>query len=846
MSSSKASQSYIVCGEPVTNISMLSRSVRPGSKLPERSNATPTRSAAPARNITGGPSDPVLFMRNLHFLKLDVLPDWPGITTSTFSAAKDTAAPQKDRIKAAEWVLFRLLWLLDIKEAKRLQPLFPPRDVLQSVKLRAAYLVTLTELKRTGVLSRDCILRKSVLEECKGDRFEELLFLFSTAVLKAVVHARDIKAGNFRPMARRLATATSIDNHDPKLVQVLQIAHEASLRYSLAARERQRQQWLSYCSLLDQSERQLKEREDKARMVLDDKRYLAEDMELLRGNLQAECSGDVGWLDILLGVDDRPLVPVTIPAAEPVLSVEPSSKSQDTLLAVLLRRVTEQEDRLDDWMSFQKDLSRRNHDMIVLKSPSKTLRKSPQKYQLVSPVKAATRSPLKAPVKSPVKQNDSVSLLTAGKSILSAKDMVTSVSKASPLRSLSKSTRERSAPGSSSALHGADFSTPTAPSTPSPATSTVPFPAHRDGPSPFKIPPRATATTSSSTSTSPARSRAPTYTSLASHSSERLADPSTPSRDRGISLTERARETLTLAFAASTSRRLLASGAMAPDETPGLLGLGIELVDPAGAVQADERSPVHTSVPVLPTPPSGVALKALATPLEACSGSRAHSLVEEAPQGVRQVLSNQMTAAAAWPPNPFLEDVPAAEATVERDICTSDTDMRAVMQTERALPHMSEHLGAGTDTSAAEAPPERPALAPVVAGCDTLEEPTAEPGRIPSPLATPRLPTSHMATASPTRGTPTATMSPKARKPPASASSPKHARATPTPAARPRTPTEALFADCESVFKTRRKLRLSPPLPPLPPLASVGGAGERAGDLHGTTEADAGASDGRA
>lgn len=821
---------------------MLSRSVRPGSKLPERSHATPTRNAPPSRDRTDGPSDRVLFMRNMHFLELDVLPDWPGITITTFSATKDVNVPQKDRIKAAEWVLFRLFWLLDVKEAKRLQSLFPARDVAQSVKLRAAYLVALTELKRTGVLSRDCILRKSVFDECKGDRFEELLFTFSTAVLRAVVLARDLKAGDRLPQVRRLATAASIHNRDAQLVQVLQIAHEASLRSGLAARERQRQEWSSYCCLLDQSERLLKEREDKARMVLDDKRYPVGDMELLRRNLQAECYGDAGWLDVLLGLDDKPVVPVAIPPAEaePEGTAELSGKSQDTLLAVLQRRVTEQEDRLNDCMSFQKDLARTNEDIVALKSPSKTPRKSPQKYHLVSPVKAAARSPLKAPPKSPLKQNDSVSLVTAVKPTLSMKDIMTSPSREPPLHGLSKSTRERGAPNSSSPLHGAEFSTPTAPFTPSSATNTVPFPPHRDAQSPFKVPTRtiatATTTSSSSTNTSPARSRAPTNTSAASHSSEQPTDPSTPSRDRGISLTERARETLTLAFAASSSRRLLAPGAMAPDETLGLVGLGIDLVDPTKVIHEDERRPAQTSAPALAMPSTKVTPEALAAPLAASSSSMSRPFRQDPPQGVREALHHhQTTAAAAWPPNPFLEDVPAAEPPSKKAVYNSDIEIRASVQTDWSSPHTTEHRGAETQAPIAEATTEQ---APVMAASAPPEEAMAKTEPTPSLPATPRLHAAHT-TVSPICGTPTATSSPKARKPAASASPTKHARATPL-AARPRTPTEALFADCESVFKTRRKLRVSPPP------RSTGEVSERAGDDDGaTTAADAGACDGR-
>ena len=52
------------------------------------------------------------------------------------------------------------------------------------MNLRAALFRVLSDLKKNGDLGRESILRKSMLDDCKGDKFDELLALFSTAVLR--------------------------------------------------------------------------------------------------------------------------------------------------------------------------------------------------------------------------------------------------------------------------------------------------------------------------------------------------------------------------------------------------------------------------------------------------------------------------------------------------------------------------------------------------------------------------------------------------------------------------------------------------------------------------------------
>lgn len=58
-----------------------------------------------------------LLATNLRLLNLDLLEDWPTITSKTFST-KDAQQNQKQRIRCTEWALFRLFELWDPQETR--------------------------------------------------------------------------------------------------------------------------------------------------------------------------------------------------------------------------------------------------------------------------------------------------------------------------------------------------------------------------------------------------------------------------------------------------------------------------------------------------------------------------------------------------------------------------------------------------------------------------------------------------------------------------------------------------------------------------------------------------------
>ncbi|EAW14030.1 uncharacterized protein ACLA_070630 [Aspergillus clavatus NRRL 1] len=165
-----------------------------------------------------------VFIRNLKLLQLDLQPDWPDITTHSLSPSSQN---QRQRIKAVEWALYHLVALWDLKTAQdKLRPFFPPLEPLQSVNLRAALSRVLTDLKKNGDLGRETIFRKSMLDDCKGDKFDELLAVFSTAVLRKVLNS---SVDGWPNRATRLSMAKAITPDDYQLMVPLILAHRGSL-----------------------------------------------------------------------------------------------------------------------------------------------------------------------------------------------------------------------------------------------------------------------------------------------------------------------------------------------------------------------------------------------------------------------------------------------------------------------------------------------------------------------------------------------------------------------------------------------------------------------------------------
>jgi len=64
------------------------------------------------------PSDATLLVRNLRLLNLDLTTDWPNVNIETFRAGTSARVTQKERVKCAETILYKLFEIFDYPTAK--------------------------------------------------------------------------------------------------------------------------------------------------------------------------------------------------------------------------------------------------------------------------------------------------------------------------------------------------------------------------------------------------------------------------------------------------------------------------------------------------------------------------------------------------------------------------------------------------------------------------------------------------------------------------------------------------------------------------------------------------------
>jgi len=215
-----------------------------------------------APRIQTGPILSSLFLTNLRLLDLDLLPDWPSITPATFSNVDARA-----RIKASEWSLYQLFRLFDpAVTAEKLQPFFPPLEPLQSINLRAALYRCLDGLKKNGVLGREAVLRKTMLDECSGDKFWEICVAFSAVVVRKRVVRKKDKMGLGRPLAQTLGAAQGLRKADREALLPLLVAHRVSLSRNLLDKQRLGEEFAQLGNVLQEKEEDLGRR----RAVLQD------------------------------------------------------------------------------------------------------------------------------------------------------------------------------------------------------------------------------------------------------------------------------------------------------------------------------------------------------------------------------------------------------------------------------------------------------------------------------------------------------------------------------------------------------------------------------------------------
>lgn len=218
------------------------------------------------------------------------------------------------------------------------------------------------------MLGRESVLRKTMLDECKGEKFFEILALFSAAVLRKVLASG---GGNSRnvAVARRLATASTLSNDEQRSLLPLAVAHKAALVNVLRRKEEKRRKLAEFAATLDSKANDINKRTRRCMDTPRAKRPAVPQREAdaLKRQLADNWIGDQKWLGVMLHGDQ------TL-AGDAFLSnrfdkvwhmVERGRKLEDAapeagLLEDLQSRVQEQQTRLQKWKTFHEELRRHN------------------------------------------------------------------------------------------------------------------------------------------------------------------------------------------------------------------------------------------------------------------------------------------------------------------------------------------------------------------------------------------------------------------------------------------------------------------------------------------------------
>lgn len=325
-----------------------------------------------------------LFLTNLRLLNFDLRPDWPDINALTFST-KDAAQSQKKRVQCVEWALYHLFELWDREEARnKLQPFFPPNDQVQSLNLRAALLRGLELAKKNGVLGRDAVVRRTMLDECKGERLEEVLAVFSSAVLKKMVAEQQLNKPGHPALAQSFALENRGYSGERAELMVLVLAHKVSLRRSLEEKDAARARFKEFSEFLELKEERIARKRDQAKAS--QKKGEAEDIsdQVKRDvwrTVRNNWTGDERWIETLLygdsnaqkdGVLSAPFDRVWRRVQSGRLG-ELEERSAG-LMEQLDDRVKSQKERLQRWQGFRERMFGKTGPETTAKAPERCQR----------------------------------------------------------------------------------------------------------------------------------------------------------------------------------------------------------------------------------------------------------------------------------------------------------------------------------------------------------------------------------------------------------------------------------------------------------------------------------------
>lgn len=247
---------------------------------------------------------------------------------------------------------------------QKLKPFFPPLDQTQSVNLRAALLRALEAAKKNGVLGRDAAVRKTMLDECRGERLEEVLAAFSSAVLKHVIAQEVATGGEHKALALNLALEDRGYKSDNTDLTTVILAHRVAISRILNSKVAASSRFHDFADLLTVKEKGIARRKE-ALEALNEGKTISDDArrEMWR-TLRNNWSGNERWMETLLYGDasmkkddllGMPFDRVWRRVQQGRL--DEIEEHGAGLLEQLDTRVRVQRERLQKWQSFRNEMS---------------------------------------------------------------------------------------------------------------------------------------------------------------------------------------------------------------------------------------------------------------------------------------------------------------------------------------------------------------------------------------------------------------------------------------------------------------------------------------------------------
>jgi len=230
------------------------------------------------------------------------------------------------------------------------------------LNLRAALYRALTELKKNGVLGKEIVLRKTMLDECKGEKFEEVISAFAMAVLRRTARAKN-------DARLELAFSDHLSGQQQAQLLPLIIALRSSLQQQLSQRRKFQGQAEVYAGLLAQHQASIKNRRALlSRLPMLEDRLKATDPE----DIADSWVGDDRWAEILVSgptrSEDQFLQAPFEEGWEAVLDGKNINMGYQTdLLEDLNARIAKQGIRLRKWKTFAASLQ--NKQAQTAKAP---------------------------------------------------------------------------------------------------------------------------------------------------------------------------------------------------------------------------------------------------------------------------------------------------------------------------------------------------------------------------------------------------------------------------------------------------------------------------------------------